>query len=100
MEKMLKWEKERITMEQLVCHPFVGLSHLLKRNNADYEHSYIRIKTAMKAYHDQYAVLMQAQFDKKKDENSKSGDNVTALISFKTDALSQSDKFMLPQFEM
>merc|ERR1712228_303183 len=102
MEKMLKWEKARITMEQLVCHPFVGLDHLLKRDNADYEHSYVRIKTAIKAYHDQYAVLMQAQFDKKKDQSSKSGnnaaDNEQLLISFQT-KVSRSDKFILPQFE-
>merc|ERR1712228_1075247 len=73
-----------------------------KRDNADYEHSYVRIKTAIKAYHDQYAVLMQAQFDKKKDQSSKSGnnaaDNEQLLISFQT-KVSRSDKFILPQFE-
>lgn len=32
MERIFKWERERITMAELVCHPFVALGHLLERD--------------------------------------------------------------------
>eukprot|EP00484_Ammonia_sp_Unknown_P029515 CAMPEP_0197037226 /NCGR_PEP_ID=MMETSP1384-20130603/14486_1 /TAXON_ID=29189 /ORGANISM="Ammonia sp." /LENGTH=1380 /DNA_ID=CAMNT_0042467497 /DNA_START=42 /DNA_END=4184 /DNA_ORIENTATION=+ len=111
MEKIFKWEKDRITMEQLVAHPFVGCAHLLKNKQSDsvqdMGNSYERIKNVVKEYHDAYVLPMQSQWDKDGHDDSKmTGDESkhhddeqeAPLIKILPDALGKTDKLILPAF--
>ena len=111
MEKIFKWEKDRITMEQLISHPFVGLESLLKQDVVDTNNSYMRITNAVKEYHNRYALPMQAQYDKddgrqQQQQISLIGNNndnddeqkQAPLITMKIDKLSSSEKLILPTF--
>eukprot|EP01084_Bolivina_argentea_P238879 401363_1 len=98
MKRIFRWEKERITMEQLIAHPFVGLENLLKPDS-DPRDSYKRIIAVMKEYHDNYVLPMQAQYNKDGDDSkSDPASNEPSLITIKTDNLGQSDRLVLPTF--
>merc|ERR1712228_40063 len=102
MEKIFKWEKDRITMEQLIAHPFVDLGHLLNVPDKPSVSSYLRISDVVKEYHNRYALPMQSQHDGNGGDNdtndNKDNDEEEPLIKFTTDALGKSDKLVLPTF--
>eukprot|EP01084_Bolivina_argentea_P245733 411347_1 len=49
MNKIFKWEKDRITMEELLCHPFVDLEYLLNEHKQVSPKIEVKIKIESKS---------------------------------------------------
>ena len=101
MKKIFKWEKDRITMEELIKHPFVDLEGEIMAQSLDTEHAFDRIQGFLTHYHVKYALpshlgqLHPNQSDKANDSNGTKGQ---PLISIQTEMADPDAEKALPKF--
>ena len=92
MKQIFKWEKDRISMDELIKHPFVDLEGEIMAQTLDTEHAFDRIQGFLTQYHVKYALpshLRQMEDDSKESEK---------VIAIKSEMADPGAKYKIAKF--